>query len=131
VDAAIVRLPGRIQLMVIRSGPPQTYRCSFCNRPQSEVRKLIAGPTAFICDECVEVCNDIIAYGSRFQASDDVEPPLPLPEGTPAGPAVRCALCGMLVPHGDVILVRERGALCLGCAGEVEAAIAERRQSES
>jgi hypothetical protein len=106
-------------------------RCSFCNKPQSEVGKLIAGPTAFICDECVEVCNYIIANDSRFQPSDDVEPPLRLPEGVLDGPAVRCALCSMVVPQSDVIPVRERGVLCLGCAGEVEAAIAERRQSES
>ena len=35
-------------------------RCSFCGKNQDEVRKLIAGPTVFICDECVELCNDII-----------------------------------------------------------------------
>ncbi|MBI3078809.1 MAG: ATP-dependent Clp protease ATP-binding subunit ClpX [Deltaproteobacteria bacterium] len=35
--------------------------CSFCGKSQDEVRKLIAGPTVYICDECVELCNDIIA----------------------------------------------------------------------
>src|SRR3546814_10615352 len=34
--------------------------CSFCGKRQHEVRKLIAGPSVFICDECVELCNDII-----------------------------------------------------------------------
>ncbi len=34
--------------------------CSFCGKSQHEVRKLIAGPSVFICDECVELCNDII-----------------------------------------------------------------------
>ena len=34
--------------------------CSFCGKSQHEVRKLIAGPTVFICDECVELCMDII-----------------------------------------------------------------------
>ena len=38
-----------------------TLRCSFCNKSQREVRKLIAGPTVFICDECVDICLDIIA----------------------------------------------------------------------
>jgi ATP-dependent Clp protease ATP-binding subunit ClpX len=39
--------------------------CSFCGKSQKEVRKLIAGPTVYICDECIELCNDIIAeeYG--------------------------------------------------------------------
>ena len=38
----------------------ESLRCSFCNKTQNDVRKLIAGPTVFICDECVRVCNDII-----------------------------------------------------------------------
>ena len=38
----------------------EALRCSFCNKTQNDVRKLIAGPTVFICDECVKVCNDII-----------------------------------------------------------------------
>ena len=36
-------------------------RCSFCGKNQREVRKLIAGPTVYICDECIGLCNDIIA----------------------------------------------------------------------
>lgn len=36
-------------------------RCSFCNKSQREVKKLIAGPTAFVCDECVDICREIIA----------------------------------------------------------------------
>src|SRR5580698_9687194 len=35
--------------------------CSFCGKNQREVKKLIAGPTVYICDECIELCNDIIA----------------------------------------------------------------------
>ena len=35
--------------------------CSFCGKSQREVKKLIAGPTVHICDECIELCNDIIA----------------------------------------------------------------------
>jgi len=38
-----------------------TLRCSFCGKSQREVRKLIAGPTVYICDECIELCNEIIA----------------------------------------------------------------------
>ena len=46
----------------------QLLRCSFCDKDQNEVRKLIAGPSVFICDECVEVCNDIIADDNKFEA---------------------------------------------------------------
>ncbi|MBI5902964.1 MAG: ATP-dependent Clp protease ATP-binding subunit ClpX, partial [Deltaproteobacteria bacterium] len=35
--------------------------CSFCSKGQDEVRKLVAGPMVYICDECIELCNDIIA----------------------------------------------------------------------
>ena len=41
--------------------PSKTYTCSFCGKSQDEVRKLIAGPTVYICDECIDLCNDIIA----------------------------------------------------------------------
>jgi len=54
--------------MVKRNGDNEVLRCSFCNKDQNDVRKLIAGPTVFICDECVEVCNDIIADDNRFEA---------------------------------------------------------------
>src|ERR1044072_7969770 len=53
--------------MVKKNGETEILRCSFCNKDQNDVRKLIAGPTVFICDECVEVCNDIIADDNRFE----------------------------------------------------------------
>ena len=43
--------------------------CSFCGKSQNEVRKLIAGPSVFICDECVDLCNDIIE--EEVKAEDD------------------------------------------------------------
>jgi len=51
------------------TGENETLRCSFCNKDQNDVRKLIAGPTVFICDECVDVCNDIIADDRRSESS--------------------------------------------------------------
>ena len=39
--------------------------CSFCGKSQREVKKLIAGPSVYICDECIELCNDIIAEESQ------------------------------------------------------------------
>jgi ATP-dependent Clp protease ATP-binding subunit ClpX len=47
-----------------------TLICSFCNRSQEEVRKLIAGPSVYICDECIELCNEII----REEVDPDVVP---------------------------------------------------------
>jgi len=50
-----------------KNGETEILRCSFCNKDQNDVRKLIAGPTVFICDECVDVCNDIIADDRRVE----------------------------------------------------------------
>ncbi|MEO0411310.1 MAG: ATP-dependent Clp protease ATP-binding subunit ClpX [Pseudomonadota bacterium] len=55
-----------------------TLYCSFCGKSQHEVRKLIAGPTVFICDECVELCNDIIREENKdasLKKSDGVPTP--------------------------------------------------------
>ena len=38
----------------------EILRCSFCGKSQEEVKKLIAGPTVYICDECISLCNNII-----------------------------------------------------------------------
>jgi ATP-dependent Clp protease ATP-binding subunit ClpX len=51
----------------MKKGETEILRCSFCNKDQNDVRKLIAGPTVFICDECVDVCNDIIADDRRVE----------------------------------------------------------------
>jgi ATP-dependent Clp protease ATP-binding subunit ClpX len=53
--------------------------CSFCGKSQHEVRKLIAGPSVFICDECVELCNDIIREEMQ-ETSDDRTGKLPKPQ---------------------------------------------------
>ena len=53
--------------------------CSFCGKSQHEVRKLIAGPSVFICDECVELCNDIIREELE-DASETGHDKLPKPQ---------------------------------------------------
>ena len=61
-------------------GGEKLLYCSFCGKSQHEVRKLIAGPSVFICDECIELCNDIIReetqgeHGAKGGKSD-----LPVP----------------------------------------------------
>ena len=54
--------------------------CSFCGKSQHEVRKLIAGPSVFICDECVELCNDIIREEVAETADSEEKTNLPIPE---------------------------------------------------
>ena len=49
-------------------------RCSFCGKPESKARKLIAGPSGvFICDECIEICSDIMMEEMAYETDDDVD----------------------------------------------------------
>ena len=58
----------------------KVLNCSFCNKTQHEVRKLIAGPSSvFICDECIDLCNDIIVEEDQEAARDAVRNDLPTP----------------------------------------------------
>ena len=54
--------------------------CSFCGKSQHEVRKLIAGPSVFICDECVDLCNDIIREEVQESNNKEKQDHLPVPQ---------------------------------------------------
>ncbi len=45
----------------------ETLRCSFCDKSQDEVAKLIAGPTVYICNECIEICNEILEDDKKYK----------------------------------------------------------------
>ncbi len=62
-----------------REGGNQTLCCSFCGKSQKEVKKLIAGPTVYICDECIGLCNDIIAEEIDREESKDTKLRIPRP----------------------------------------------------
>ena len=53
--------------------------CSFCGKNQNEVRRLIAGPSVYICDECVDLCNDIITEESQAPDEQETSESLPVP----------------------------------------------------
>lgn len=57
----------------------EALKCSFCGKGQEEVKKLIAGPTVYICNECIELCNEIIADELYIGAATDSLPKLPTP----------------------------------------------------
>jgi len=56
--------------------------CSFCNKSQKEVKKLIAGPEVYICDNCVTLCNDILKeyFEEEKKKNEEVEKKLPTPK---------------------------------------------------
>src|ERR1043166_7826845 len=60
-----------------KTGNGDVLRCSFCNKSQRDVRKLIAGPTVFICDECVDICLDIIAEDRMLEQQQETSLPKP------------------------------------------------------
>jgi len=63
-----------------KDGHGKLLYCSFCGKSQHEVRKLIAGPSVFICDECVELCNDIIREEIEEKHTTTEEITLPTPK---------------------------------------------------
>lgn len=48
-------------------------RCSFCGKTQDEVKKIIAGPTVYICDECIDLCNEIMEEEYQNENTDDLK----------------------------------------------------------
>ncbi len=129
--------------------PDAELRCSFCYKSQKDVRKLIAGPTVFICDECVAMCNEILLDDARFARLADAAQSgsatstwveawsEPSPTAIPASQTdpergrehasypVMCAMCGLPVMLDDALAIAERGFLCAGCVSAIEAALAE------
>src|SRR5580765_3155849 len=65
-----------------------TLRCSFCGKSQNEVKKLIAGPTVYICNECIDICNEIISDDQQAESVAS-RPPLPKPNEIKAFLGVR------------------------------------------
>ena len=63
-----------------KNGGEKLLYCSFCGKSQHEVRKLIAGPSVFICDECIELCNDIIREEIQDADARQVKADLPTPQ---------------------------------------------------
>jgi hypothetical protein len=71
-----------------------SLRCSFCNKHQNEVNKLIAGPSVFICNECVDVCNDIVS--GRFDEPSSTDEPTATAPPWQGPRLMRCPACGHL-----------------------------------
>jgi len=85
------------------SDSKSTLYCSFCGKSQHEVRKLIAGPTVFICDECVELCNDIIREEAKSGLAGRKDGGVPTPRD----------ICGAL---NDYVIGQERAKRVLSVA---------------
>ena len=108
----------RPETLDVFTGP--LLRCSFCNKSQRDVPKMVAGPKVSICSECIEICQDVFSEDRVLSAPD--------PEAVQRGEdlasgknAMRCALCSAIRPLIDSVQVPSRGWLCRPCvvaAGE-------------
>ena len=100
--------------------PKPSLRCSFCNKSDRDVRKLIAGPAVFICDECVHVCVDILRDNARPGAgAAQAEGPLPPTSPWPA--KIWCAVCRMPLLLEEALAVPDRGLVCWPCVSAIQA----------
>jgi len=98
---------------------PRDLRCSFCGKSYNEVRKLIAGPTVYICNECIDICNEIIADDAV--ANIRQRRPAPLTEiGGGLEIVVRCSLCRLPAPATECLPVPGRGQICAPCLASIK-----------
>ena len=112
----------------------EPLQCSFCQKRQDRVKKLIAGPAAFICDECVAVCVDIMADDDRWAVHQEAERlRVKMERETERVRALRatlrrdsgvCTLCGKVASADKLLSIGARGSLCGDCANAVEDALA-------
>jgi hypothetical protein len=107
----------------------QVLRCSFCNKPQDDVSELIAGPKVFICNECVAVCNDVLAETERYEKLHGQKPREHTSDGpTPWPNMIGCALCRVAIDADvGVVVGGNRGTVCADCVSAVQAARATGR----
>jgi ATP-dependent Clp protease ATP-binding subunit ClpX len=107
-QAGVSPLPGagtldEVMTKLSGSDSKSTLYCSFCGKSQHEVRKLIAGPTVFICDECVELCNDIIREEAKSGLAGRKDGGVPTPR----------EICGTL---NDYVIGQDRAKRVLSVA---------------
>jgi ClpX C4-type zinc finger len=111
-------------------------KCSFCRRQKHRVKHLIAGPAIFICDDCVKICNDILAESVALSSGPQppkrgivLRPEFPddpvsvtAPEAAEAR-AASCSWCKIRMEIRFMVPVPRRGWLCANCLDTVEQVI--------
>jgi bacterioferritin-associated ferredoxin len=96
----------------ILRGKSKLLRSSFCSKSQNEVRKLIAGPKVHICEECVDLCIDILKEELSRKPQD-------------------CLLCGLTKEMQEMSRIPGRGPICRDCLDAVRAMIEHSKHHNS
>ena len=90
--------------------PSKIITCSFCGKTRNSVRKIIAGPNVYICDECIDLCNDIL--GGEYPNHKNLVKKEP--RKFSAGD-ISCAFCNMPAQNTECLIIPDRGSLCFVC----------------
>ncbi len=111
-------------------------KCSFCGRQKHRVKHLIAGPAIYICDDCVKICNDILAESVTLWSGPRpptrgvlLRPEFPDDPAAVAAPevaeaqATTCSWCKIRMEIRFMVPVPKRGWLCANCLDTVEQVI--------
>jgi len=107
--------------------------CSFCGKSQHEVRKLIAGPTVYICDQCIKLCNDILGEDAkRAKSAPEQKAAPPRAEGTAETPnqTLCCSFCGKSQRKVKNLIAGPSTYICDECIGLCNDIIAEEIERE-
>ena len=107
---------GQPLAVLFRKQPTEVVvRCSFCNKSQRDVAKLIAGPSVYICVDCVDICNQIVAEDKVLESGEKTDSEaVPAVRGDVEAP-VRCSMCQMVWPRDQSVAFPDRGWLCAAC----------------
>lgn len=116
---------GRERTKDERAAIEPKLQCSFCKKSQDDVRKLIAGPAVYICDECVTVCVDIIADDARAERAVADRGDRPAQEAPRWSASATCTLCRMPLVLEEALTVENRALLCRPCVSAIQAAAAQ------
>jgi ATP-dependent protease Clp ATPase subunit len=111
----------------LKKEDPVKLSCSFCGKMQREVRKLIAGPFDYICDECIKLCNDIIAADAKLQEPGPKASSGSAEQGPPwSSRELNCSFCGKSKLQVRNLIASALGPLiCDECIGLCNDIIAE------
>jgi hypothetical protein len=104
-----------------------TLQCSFCGKTQDQVRTLIAGPKVYICDECIDLCDELVAE----KAAQEVRQPERRPveeQGESVAGTPLCLVCRLPRGLAEVVFVPALGPVCTICSAAIRAATEEEEE---
>jgi ClpX C4-type zinc finger len=97
---------------------PQLSCCSFCGKEQHEVRKLVAGPSVFICDECVELCKGIVA--EELGRDEVARGASPVAADGKSQTERLCGICMEPRETDELVFLPHAAYLCAACLDEIQ-----------